>query len=56
MKIITECPTCGAERELSREEVISGRWRKLPCPVCQPSPEAIAAGTVAPDTAGETMT
>lgn len=35
MAMLVSCPTCGHEYETSREDVLTGAWRRR-CPVCKP--------------------
>jgi endogenous inhibitor of DNA gyrase (YacG/DUF329 family) len=35
MRIVVECPKCGHEREVDRDDLIGGDWRHKPCPVCE---------------------
>jgi len=34
VNITAECPKCGRERDVSRGEVVTGRWKQAPCHVC----------------------
>ena len=37
--LVVWCPACGAEREVSRAEVLAGRWKDA-CPSCPPEAPA----------------
>lgn len=29
------CRKCGHEREVSRDDLLKGAWKRKPCPVCE---------------------
>lgn len=35
MRIVVACQRCGHEREITRDELLKGAYKRKPCPVCQ---------------------
>ena len=42
------CPRCGEEFEVTRGEMLAGRWKDA-CPSCPPEPEPTEAPAETPD-------
>ena len=49
MKIVIECPTCGFERDMTRDEIVTGSWKRAACPVCGHTREPPASPAVTSD-------
>lgn len=49
--ILIVCRTCGHERPMNREEIVTGRWKHAPCVCCG----HVRAGTDTPCKSSDPM-